>query len=240
MKLQQLLSQTRQAIDDFHMIDDHDRIAVGISGGKDSLTLLYALKELSRFYPHSFEIIGVSVDLGFGNTDYSGIARFCSDLQVPYTVISTQIAEIVFDCRQEQNPCSLCAKMRKGAFNTYLAENDIHKSAFGHHKDDLVQTFLMSLLFEGRLHTFSPVTYLDKTDVTLIRPFLYVNECDIKGFVNKYHLQPFKNPCPVDGNTSRQYAADLLSRLNKEQPGIRDRIFTAVMKGLIQQNSDLS
>ena len=227
MKLQQLLSLTRKAVDDFHMISDGDRIAVGVSGGKDSLTLLYALKELSRYYPAQFYVDAVSVDLGFENMDFSGISQFCKELDVPFHVIRTEIAPIVFEHRQEANPCSLCSKMRKGAFHSYAKELGCNKAAFGHHKDDAAQTLFMSLIFEGRLHTFSPVTYLDRSGITLIRPLLYVPEEDIKGFVNKYDIRILKNPCPVDGQTSRQYVKDLLKEINRHAPGVRDRIFTA-------------
>ncbi|MBQ9030342.1 MAG: tRNA 2-thiocytidine(32) synthetase TtcA [Parasporobacterium sp.] len=233
MTSRQLLSQTRRAIDDFGMINDGDMIAIGVSGGKDSLSLLYAMKQLSRFYPHPFQIHAVTVDLGFGNLDLEQIAAYCEDLEVPYHIAETQIAEIVFNQRQESNPCSLCAKMRKGAFNQFVKELGCNKTAFGHHKDDLVQTMLMSLIFEGRFHTFEPVTVLDRSGLTLIRPFIYINEADIKGFINKYQITPLKNPCPADGNTSRQQIAELLSSLNRTYPGVKDRMFTAIMNQLI-------
>lgn len=231
MKLQQLLSYTRRAIDDYGMIEEGDRIAVGISGGKDSLTLLYALASLRRFYPKKFEIEAVSVDLGFGPMDYSKVEELCSELDVNLTIIPTQIFPIVFHERKEDNPCSLCAKMRKGAFNDVCKKLNCNKVAYAHHKDDLIETLLMSLLFEGRLHSFSPITYLDRMELTVIRPLMYVYEKDIIGFKNAYDLPVIKSPCPADGYTKRQYAKDLVKKLNKENPGVKDRIFRAIIDG---------
>ena len=232
MQLQQLLSYVRRAIDDYQMIDDGDRIAVGVSGGKDSLALLYALKELRRFYPKKFDIEAISVDLGFGNIDFEKIRSFTDSLGVEYSIAKTDIAEVVFNQRNEKSPCSLCAKMRKGALNTMAKEHGCNKTAFGHHKDDIVNTMLLSLLFEGRFYSFKPVTYLDRMDLTLIRPLMYVEEADIIGFVNKYNLQILKNPCPVDGETKRQYAKELANQLNRDHPGAKERMFRAVLTGV--------
>lgn len=229
MDAQRLYSFTRRAIDDYNMIDEGDSIAVGISGGKDSLTLLYALKGLMRFYPHEFSLHAITVDLGFHNLNLEEIKRFCKELDVPYTILSTQIAQIVFDDRKESNPCSLCAKMRKGALNEKIKELGCNKIAYAHHKDDVVETMLMSLIFEGRFHTFSPKTYLDRMDLTVIRPLLYMNEADVIGFVNKYHFPVVKSPCPADGNTKREYVKNLLKQLNKENPGVKERMFTAIV-----------
>lgn len=231
MKLQQLLSYTRRAIDDFQMIKENDRIALGISGGKDSLTLLYAMHGLRRFYPIPFSLEAISVDLGLQEIDYSGIKELCDSMNISFHVVKTQIGEIIFDERQESNPCSLCAKMRKGAFNEKAKELGCNKLAYAHHKDDVIETLLMSLIFEGRYHTFSPVTYLDRMDLTLIRPLIYVEECDIVGFKNKYALPVFKNPCPADGYTKREYTKELIQKLNAENPGLRERLFHAVSDG---------
>lgn len=228
MKLQQVLSLTRRAIDDYHMIQAGDKIAIGISGGKDSLTLLYALHGLKRFYPESFDIHAVTVDLGFGNQNFDQIKALCEELDVPYTVIKTEIAEIIFEQRKETNPCSLCAKMRKGALNEAMKAVGCNKIAYAHHKDDIIETFLMSLIYEGRIHTFSPVTYLDRMDVTVIRPLMYMKEVDVIGFVNKYQLPVAKSPCPVDGYTKREYIKQLLAKLNQENPGVKERMFTAI------------
>ena len=233
MKLQQLLSYTRKAIDDYGLIDEGDKIAIGISGGKDSLTLLCALNALKRFYPKKFEIYAVTVDLGFKNLDLDKIKAFCAEMNVPYYIIETEIAQIVFEDRKESNPCSLCAKMRKGALNEKIKELGCNKVAYAHHKDDVVETMLLSLIFEGRFHTFSPKTYLDRMDVTVIRPLIYMNEMDVIGFVNKNNLPVAKSPCPVDGYTKREYAKELLKKLTAENPGVRERMFTAIIKGNI-------
>lgn len=231
MKLQQLMSVTRKAIDEFHMIQTGDRIAVGISGGKDSLTLLYALSGLRRFYPEKFELVAITVDLGFENFHTDKIAQLCQELDVPYTVVPTEIAKIIFTDRKESNPCSLCAKMRKGALNTVAKELHCNKIAYAHHKDDVVETMLMSLIYEGRFHTFSPVTYLDRMDLTLIRPLLFLQEADVIGFQHKYNLPVAKSPCPADGNTKREYTKNLLRQLNLENPGVKERMFTAIRGG---------
>lgn len=231
MKLQQVLSHVRKAVDDYHMIEAGDKIAVGISGGKDSLTLLYALSNLKRFYPLPFEIIAVTVDLGFRNLNLSRIQELCDSLEVEYRIVNTDIAKIVFEERKESNPCSLCAKMRKGALNNAIRECGCNKVAYAHHKDDVVETMMMSLIYEGRFHTFSPVTYLDRTELTVIRPLIYMNEVDVIGFVNKYKLPVVKSPCPADGNTKREYVKDLLRRLNYDSPGVKNRMFTAIQDG---------
>lgn len=231
MKLQQLLSYTRKAVDDFQMIQSGDKIAVGISGGKDSFALLYALKGLQRFYPQNFALQAITVDLGHKDFDTSPIENLCRELNVPYEVVHSEIAKIIFDERKESNPCSLCAKMRKGALNEAAKALGCNKIAYGHHKDDLVETMLMSLLYEGRFHTFSPVTYLDRMDLTVIRPLMYVPEMDIIGFKNKMDLDIKKSPCPVDGFTRRETAKDLVKYLNTEFPGSKERMFTAILRG---------
>ena len=235
MRLQQVLSYVRRAADDYHMIQEGDRIAVGISGGKDSLTLLYALHGLQRFYPQHFELHAVTVDLGFQNLDLSKMESICRDeLQIPYTIVKTDIADVIFEQRKEANPCSLCAKMRKGALNDAIKKEGCNKVAYAHHKDDVVETMLMSLIFEGRFHTFSPVTYLDRTGITVIRPLLYMNEADVIGFVNKNQVPVVKSPCPADGHTKREYVKQLLRQLNLENPGVKERMFTAITTGNLQ------
>lgn len=235
MKLQQVLSYVRRAVDDYHMIEEGDRIAVGISGGKDSLTLLYALHGLRRFYPKPFELHAVTVDLGFENLNLEKIRELCQFLEIEYTIVKTDIAKIVFEDRKEENPCSLCAKMRKGALNQAIKEAGCNKVAYAHHKDDVVETMLMSLIFEGRFHTFLPVTYLDRMELTVIRPLMYMNEADVIGFVHKYQIPVVKSPCPADGHTKREYVKQLLRNLNLENPGVKERMFTAItnsnMKG---------
>ncbi|MCI8845482.1 MAG: tRNA 2-thiocytidine(32) synthetase TtcA [Lachnospiraceae bacterium] len=239
MKLQQVFSYVRKAIDDYHMIEENDKIAIGISGGKDSLTLLYALHGLQRFYPKHFDIHAVTVDLGFQNLNLEEIKTLCSSLGVEYHIIETDIAKIIFEDRKETNPCSLCAKMRKGALNDAIKAIGCNKVAYAHHKDDVVETMLMSLIFEGRFHTFSPVTYLDRTELTVIRPLLYMNEADVIGFINKYQIPVVKSPCPADGNTKREYIKELLKHLNQENPGVKERMFTAIHNGNLKGWSDL-
>lgn len=229
MKLQQVLSYVRKAVDDYHMIEDGDRIAVGISGGKDSLTLLYALHGLRRFYPQKFDIRAVTVDLGFQNLNLDKIKALCRELEVEYDIVRTDIAQVIFQERREENPCSLCAKMRKGALNQAVREAGCNKVAYAHHRDDVVETMLMSLIFEGRFHTFSPVTYLDRMELTVIRPLMYMDEADVIGFVHKYDVPVVKSPCPADGHTKREYVKGLLRRLNQENPGVKQRMFTAIL-----------
>ncbi len=231
MKLQRVFSEVRKALDDYHMIAEGDKIAVGISGGKDSLTLLYALSSLRRFYPHPFDLVAVTVDLGFANLDLTEIKKLCEKLEVPYTVVKTQIGQIVFEQRQENNPCALCAKMRKGALNEAMKQLGCNKIAYAHHMDDVVETMMLSLLYEGRFHTFSPVTYLDDTGLTVIRPLIYMKEADVIGFVRKYEVSVVKSPCPADGHTKREYVKQLLKQLNTENPGVKQRMFTAVQNG---------
>ena len=233
MQLKRLYSLARKAIDDYGMIEEGDRIAVGISGGKDSLTLLYALAGLRRFYPKKFELEAITVNLGFDGFDTSKIAALCEELGVHYTEIKTDIAEVVFDVRQETNPCSLCAKMRKGALNTAAKELGCNKSAYAHHRDDVIETALMSLIYEGHFYCFAPVTYLDRMDITLIRPLINVDEWDGVGFKNLYDLPVLKNPCPADGETKREYVKDLVKKLEHENPGFRDRMFNAVTNGIL-------
>lgn len=228
MKLQQVLSYIRRAVDDYQMIETNDHIAVGISGGKDSLTLLYGLHGLMRFYPKPFQIHAVTVDLGFDNLDLGKIKELCKSLEIPYTIVKTDIADIIFHQRKETNPCSLCAKMRKGALNDAIKAAGCNKVAYAHHKDDVVETMLLSLIYEGRFHTFSPVTYLDRMDLTVIRPLMYMNEADVIGFIHKNNVPVVKSPCPADGYTRREYVKNLLKNLNRENPGVKERMFTAI------------
>ena len=233
MKLQKLLSLTRQAIDTYGMIEENDKIAVGISGGKDSLTLLYALSHLRRFYSRKFDVVAVTVDLGFNNLDLEEIREFCKKLDVEYHIIKTQIAEIVFQVREESNPCSLCAKMRKGALNDAVKELGCNKVAYAHHKDDLLESMMMSFLFEGRIHTFAPVTYLDRSKLTVIRPLLFLYEGDVKGFVKEYQLPVVKSPCPVDGSTKREDMKYLIKEINYKYPGSKTRMLHAIFNDVV-------
>ncbi|SFP93984.1 tRNA(Ile)-lysidine synthase TilS/MesJ [Lachnospiraceae bacterium XBB1006] len=229
MTIQRLYSFIRKGLDDYHMIAPGDKIAIGISGGKDSLALLHGLAGLRRFYPVPFELVAISVSLGFEGMDFSPIETLCQELSVPYYIVNTDISTIIFDDRKESNPCSLCAKMRKGALNEKAKELGCNKVAYGHHKDDIIETFFMSMIYEGRIHSFSPITYLDRMDLTVIRPMLYLTESDVIGFQNKYALPVVKNKCPADGNTKREYIKNLIASINHETPGVKNRIFTAMV-----------
>lgn len=233
MKLQKLYSYTRQAVQAYHMIEENDKIAIGISGGKDSLTLLYALAGIKKFYPIPFDIIAVTVDLGYSGFDLTEIQRLCSDLDVPYHIVSTQISEIIMNRNASKSSCVLCAKMRKGALNSTISTLGCNKVAYAHHMDDIIETMLLSLIFEGRFYSFAPITHFEDTNLSVIRPLMYVPEADIYGFQHKYHLPVAPNPCPYDGQTKREYAKTLLRHIEKENPGVRKRLFHAIENGNI-------
>ena len=229
MKLQRLLSYTRKAIDDYAMIKDGDKIAIAISGGKDSLALLYALKGLQRFYPNKFQIEAITVNMGFDNLNLDGINKLCNNLEVNYSIVNTEISKIIFEERKEKNPCSLCATMRKGAFNEKAIELGCNKVALGHHKDDIIETMMMSLIYEGRFYSFSPVTYLDRMKLYTIRPLMYIPEKDIIGFANINNLPILKSPCIANGYTKREYVKQLIKQIEKENPGVKERFFTSIV-----------
>ena len=202
--LKRLLSYARRACDDYGMIEPGDKIAVGISGGKDSLTLLCALAELRRFYPVPFEVVAVTIDMGFAQPmDLTEVAKLCEQLSVPYHIVKTEIYKIIFEVRQEKSPCSLCAKMRRGALHNAAKELGCNVVALGHHFDDVVDTFMLNLFFEGRIGCFQPVTYLSRKDITLIRPMIYMPEKDVRYFATHSELPVVKSTCPADGNTER-------------------------------------
>ena len=215
------------------MIEAGDKIAVGVSAGKDSLTLLCAMAELRRFYPIPFELIAITVDMGFAGVDFSPIAKLCEELNVPYHIVPTEISHIIFDVRKEKNPCSLCAKMRRGALHNAAKELGCTAVALGHHFDDAVETFMLNLFFEGRLGCFSPVTYLSRVGIKLIRPMIYMPEKDVRYFSSKVQLPVVKSPCPADGNTQREEMKQLLHELERKHDGLRYRIFGAIVRGEI-------
>ena len=233
MKLQRLMSLVRKAIDEYDMIQEGDRIAIGISGGKDSLTLLYALAGLRQFYPAHFELEAITVSLGYENFYLEPVKMLCQQLNVPYTIVETSIGQIVFEERKEKNPCSLCAKLRKGALNQKAKELGCNKIAYAHHKDDVVETMLLSLIYEGHFYSFPPKTYLDRMELTVIRPMMFVEEADVLGFKRRYQLPVAKNPCPADGKSRREYIKQMLHQINKENPGAKERMFTAILSGNI-------
>ena len=228
--LNSLTGMVRRCADDYGMIAAGDRIAVGVSGGKDSLVLLAALSHLRRYYPAPFELEAITIDAGFEGMDFSGVGAMCDELGVPYTRVPTDIREIVFEARKETNPCSLCAKMRRGALNTALKARGCNKLALGHHFDDAVETFAMSLLFEGRLNCFSPVAYMDRMEVTMIRPMLYVGELRSANMAAALSLPVVTSTCPMDSTSRRREAKELLDTLSRTYPDLRSRIFGAMQR----------
>lgn len=228
--MQKLLSYTRRAVDHYHMIEEGDRIAVGVSGGKDSLALLVALANLRRFYPKHYDVVAITLEMGYEEMDFSAVQVLCDSLGVEYIRVPTQIKQIVFDIRREENPCSLCAKLRRGALHDAALAAGCKKVALGHHFDDVVETYMLSLMYEGRISCFKPVTWLDRRGITLIRPLLYTPEHYIRSFARRENLPIVHNPCPADGNTKRQEVKDLLRTLEKENRGLRERIFGAIQR----------
>ncbi len=232
-EIQRILSYVRRAVTDYDMIKDGDKVCVGVSAGKDSLTLLIALAELRRFYEKKFTLCAVTIDLGFGGANYSEIAELCKRLDIEYKVVQTEIGKVVFDIRKEKSPCSLCAKMRRGALHAAAKEIGANCVALGHHFDDAVETFMLNLFFEGRLGCFSPITYLSNTELFLIRPMLYVPEKAVKQFAGKVYLPVVESKCPANGNTEREEMKQLLRQLERDNKGLRHRIFGAMQKGSI-------
>ena len=232
--MKRIVSRVRKAVEDYDMICDGDKIGVGVSGGKDSLVLLGALASLSRYYPKKFTVVGLTLDMGY-NADYSAIQKYCASLGVEYIVKPTNIAEVIFDYRKEENPCSLCAKMRRGALNDLALENNCNRIALGHHKDDVLETFLLSLFYEGRINCFSPVTYLDRTNLYSIRPLIYVREGDIRSVASRLEIPVLKSLCPADGITKRAEIKNILATLDKSvNPGLKKRLFTAIRSSGIE------
>ena len=237
--IRRLLSCARRAVDEYKMIEDGDRIAVGLSGGKDSAALLCVLDSLRIFYPKKFELSAVTVDMdfagaGFGEMDFSPAVRFCAEAGIEYKIVKTRLASLIFNDRKESNPCSLCARMRRGILHDAVVELGANKLALGHHFDDVVETFMLNLFNEGRLGTFSPVTYLSRKDITMIRPFVYAAEKDIRYFITKNPALPLiKSVCPEDGHTERESMKKLLSELDKSSScrGLKHRIMTAIQRG---------
>jgi len=228
--MQKLLGLLRRCADDYHMIEAGDKIAVGISGGKDSLALLVLLANLRKFYPKSFTLQAITIDMGLPNMDFAPVQVLCDTLEVPYTRVETQIGPVVFEQRKEKNPCSMCAKMRRGILNETLLKLGCTKLALGHHYDDAVETFLMSLLYEGRISCFQPVTLMDRAGVTQIRPMLYISEESIARFALRQALPVVENTCPADKNTKREEIKQLLESLAKTYPDLRAKVFGAMQR----------
>ena len=232
--MNKILSYVRRCVEDNDMIQAGDRVAVGVSGGKDSLTLLVALARLREFYPKPFTVEAYTLDMGHVDggegMDFTGVEALCRELDVPFTLLHSEIHHIIFDLRKEKNPCSMCAKMRRGALHNALKEHGVTKIALGHHFDDAVETFFLSLFYESRLSCFHPVTYLDRTDITQIRPLLYVSEAMIREAVPRLQLPVVHNPCPADGHTKRQEVKTLIASLEPQYPKLKESIFAAMQR----------
>ena len=227
--MQKLIGLVRRCVEDYDMISAGDRIAVGVSGGKDSLALLVFLAELRKYNHKPFTVEAITIDMGLG-MDYSGIENLCRELNVPFHLVQTQIGPLIFEHRKEKNPCSLCAKMRRGALNEALLAHGMNKLALGHHYDDAVETFLMSLLYEGRISCFQPVTNLDRSGVIQIRPMLYIHEKTIDNFVTRQNLPVLENRCPVDKTTKREEIKQLVFELSSKYPDLKERVFGAMQR----------
>ena len=225
--MQKLIGLVRRCVQDYHMIEEGDRIGVGVSGGKDSVALLAFLAELRKYNDKAFDVEAITIDMGLG-MDYTPIADWCEKLDVKFNLIQTQIGPIIFEHRKEKNPCSMCAKMRRGALNQALLDRGMNKLALGHHYDDAVETFMMSLIYEGRISCFQPVTDLDRTGIIQIRPMLYIHEKTIDSFVTRNELPVITNRCPVDKYTKREEIKQLVYDLSAPYPDLKERIFGAM------------
>ena len=228
--MRKILSLLRRCVEDYDMIRAGDRVAVGVSGGKDSLTLLAGLAALSRFYPKPFTVEAFTVDLGMPGMDFAPVAEYCAGLGVPYHHITTEIGRVLFETRKEKNPCALCAKMRRGKLHEAMLAEGITKVALGHHCDDAVETFFLSLFYENRLSCFRPVTWLDRMGVTQIRPMLYAGEDLVRETAHRLALPVVQNTCPADGSTKRQEVKDLITGLSRTYPGVKASVFSAMQR----------
>ena len=228
--INKLAGHVRRCVDDYNMIENGETIAIGVSGGKDSLTLLYALASLQKYHPSNFKLHVVTLDMGIKGMDFTPVKDICKKLDVPFTLKFSDIARIIFDERKEKNPCSLCATMRRAALCNMVSELGIKKIALAHHYDDAIETFLMSLLYEGRIHCFQPITHLNRTDVTQIRPMLYIEEKTIRRFVKTEKLQIVQNPCPKNGESKREEIKTLIKTLGVEHKDIKSKLFGAIRR----------
>ena len=232
--MQRMLSYIRKAIDDYNMIQDGDRIAVGLSGGKDSITLLMGLKALQRFYEKHFELIAISINPGFEFFNSNFLKSTCEEIGVKYIEEKTHIKEIVFDIRNEKNPCSLCANLRRGILNSVAIREGCNKIALGHNEDDVLETFFLNLLYGGNINTFSPVSFMDRSDITLIRPLIYAPEKSIKTFVKKNNVEVMPKCCPMDGVSKRENMKQLIWDFQKEIPNVKANIYGAIKRSNIK------
>lgn len=229
-EIQKILGKMRKAIDDYQMIEEGDKIAVALSGGKDSISLLYALKNLQLFYPKNFNFIAITINPGFDNFDDNLLKKVCQDIDVELKIVKSDIKQIVFDERKEKNPCSLCANLRRGMLNSIAKENGCNKIALGHNEDDVLETFLMNMIYAGNISVFSPVAYMDRSQMTLIRPLIYVSEKMTRSFVKKAEIPIMPKICPMDGNSKREYALELLKQLEYKNKNIRANLIGAIKR----------
>ena len=230
--MQRILSHMRKAIEEYKMIEDGDKIAVCLSGGKDSITLLNCFKALQRFYPKNFEIIAISINPGFEHFDTNFLQNICDNLEIPLFIEKSNAKEIVFDIRKEKNPCSLCANLRRGVINSIAIRENCNKIALGHNQDDVLETFLLNLLYTGNIGTFSPVSYMDRSKITLIRPLIYTPEKEIRSFIRKNNISVMPKVCPMDGTSKRENMKELIFTLTKNIPMVRANLFGAIQRNL--------
>lgn len=228
--MQKILGHIRKAIEDYNMINENDRILVGLSGGKDSITLLMGLKALQRFYPKKFEILACSVNPGFDFFNTEFLQKICNDIGVNFIEEKTDIKQIVFDIRNEKNPCSLCANLRRGILNSVATRENCNKIALGHNEDDVLETFFLNLLYTGNMSTFSPVSYMDRSKITLIRPLIYANEKEIKNFIKRNNIEVMNKCCPMDGHSKREEIKDYIYNLSKDIPHVRANVYGAIKR----------
>lgn len=226
--MKKLLGCIRRADEDFGLIKDGDRIAVGVSGGKDSIALLYALRLYKYFSKTKYDIIGITLDMGLFHPDTDEIQKFCSANDIEYKVVPTKIGNIVFEARKESNPCALCSNLKRGALHNAAIEENCNKVALGHHFDDVLETLMMSLLYEGRFNTFSPLTYMERKNIYVIRPMVYASEMEIIGVAKRHNLPVFKSGCPADGTTKREEMKEAVRVIVKKYPDFKDRVLTAL------------
>ena len=222
----------RKAIEEYKMIEENDKIAVCLSGGKDSITMLHAFKSLQRFYPKKFELIAISIDPGFEFFDIDFLKNICNNLDIPLFIEKSNAKQIVFDIRNEKNPCSLCANLRRGVINSIAIEKGCNKIALGHNQDDVLETFLLNLLYTGNIGTFAPVSYMDRSKITLIRPLVFTPEKEIRRFVRKNNIEVMKKICPMDGTSKREDMKNLIINLSKDIPMLRANLFGAIRRNL--------
>ena len=236
--MQKILGYLRKAIEHYNMIDDGDKIAVALSGGKDSITLLKGLKALQRFYPKHFDLVAISVNPGFDFFDADFLSKTCAEIGVPFIEAKSDIKEIVFDIRKEKNPCSLCANLRRGILNSTAIENGCNKLALGHNEDDVLETFFLNMLYAGNLNTFAPVSYMDRSKITLIRPLIYAPEKEIRKFIKREDIQVMPKNCPMDGVSKREDMKNLIISLTKDIPMVRANLFGAIQRNIWGRSSN--